>query len=234
MLNYLIRQNKKAASLALFLLYSLFTAVPAWSTTSTNKAWTPLTLNGNYGEFLYFVEPQLRWIERNNNVFDQFIGSVAGGYEAFPGLQFWFGQTISTVAQDAVPGSLEEYRSFEQIMWNYQSKHDIKINSRSRFEQRRSLDFPEWAFRVRERLTFNFPLTHNMSFELSDEIMYSLNRVQWITTHGWDQNRAYIALVQTFSKNYAFAVGYMNQLIFTTQTQADNVLLMNFRFNLPE
>ena len=225
----------------LFLLLCLSTT-PAWSVVTTNKFWLPITLNGNYGNFLYFVEPQPRVVEpetpffiRKNNVFNQFLGNIAGGFEIYPEWQLWFGQAISTIAQDAVALSREEYRAWEQIIWHHETLKNIKINSRFRAEQRKSLDFPEWAFRLRERLILNFPLTQNMSYELSDEILYNLNAVPWIDTTALDQNRAYLAIVQTFSAHYSFAVGYMSQYLFRKAplAQANNVLYLNFRYNLP-
>lgn len=215
---------------------------PAWSLISTNKFWMPMTLNGNYGDFLYFVEPQFRFVEpktpnfnRQNSIFNQFLGNFAGGFEVYPEWQLWFGQTISTIAQDAIVLSREEYRAWEQIIWHHHTLKNITINSRFRAEQRKSLDFPEWAFRVRERLIINFPLTQNMSYEISDEILYNLNSVPWVDTTAWDQNRAYIAVVQRFSIKYAFAIGYMNQYLFRDKplSQANNVLFLNFRYNLP-
>ncbi|MCH9756310.1 MAG: DUF2490 domain-containing protein [Gammaproteobacteria bacterium] len=226
----------------ILILVLLTQTSPAWSLVSTNKFWVPLTLNGNYGKFLYFVEPQPRLVEpetstfnKKNSIFNQFLGNIAGGFEVYPEWQLWFGQSISTIAQDAVSLSREEYRAWEQVIWDHKTFKKININSRFRAEQRKSLDFPQWAFRLRERVIFNFPLTQNMSYELSDEILYNLNSVPWIDTTAWDQNRAYIALVQTFSKHYAFAVGYMNQYLFRDAplAQANNVLYLNFRYNLP-
>lgn len=229
----------------LFILLFCWGTTPAWSLVHNNKLWIPVSLNGNYGTFLYFVEPQLRLIEPKisqasestptSNIFNQFLGNIAGGYEIFPEWQIWFGQTITTTAQDARRLSREEYRSWEQIMWNHHTTNNIHINSRFRAEQRKSLDFPEWAFRIRERLIFNIPLTHNLSYELSDEILYNLNSVPWVDTTAWDQNRFYIALVQRFSIRYAFAIGYMNQYLFRDPplAQANNVLYCNIRYNLP-
>ncbi len=227
---------------SLILLLFCFVTTPAWSLISDNKFWIPVTLNGNYGAFLYFLEPQIRFIEPQtsgsdptSNIFNQFLGNIAGGYEIYPEWQLWLGQTISTTAQDAISSSREEYRAWEQIMWNHKTTNNIRINSRFRAEQRKSLDFPEWAFRLRERLIFNFPLKNNLSYELSDEILYNLNTVPWIDATAWDQNRFYIALVQRFSKHYAFALGYMNQYLFRDAplAQANNVLYLNIRYNLP-
>jgi hypothetical protein len=232
--------QKKIRFLTALLFFLAIT--PAWSIVSTNKFWMPVTLNGNYGKFLYYIEPQLRLLEpetpgfnKKNSVFNQFLSNFAGGFKMYPEWQFWFGQAISTIAQDAITLSREEYRSWEQIIWDHNTLKNININSRFRAEQRKSLDFPEWAFRLRERLIINVPLTKNMSYEISDELLYNLNFVPWIDTTAFDQNRAYIAIVQTFSENYAFAIGYMNQYLFRDAplSQANNVLYLNFRYNLP-
>lgn len=234
--------NSHKKNIFLIVLLLCWSTTPAWSLVHNNKFWIPVSLNGNYGTFLYFVEPQLRLIEpqssgytQANNIFNQFLGNFAGGYAIVPEWQIWFGQTITTTAQDARRLSREEYRSWEQIMWNHSTRSNIHINSRFRAEQRKSLDFPEWAFRLRERLIFNIPLTHNLSYELSDEVLYNLNSVSWVDTTAWDQNRFYIALVQRFSIRYAFAIGYMNQYLFrdAPRAQANNVLLLNIRYNLP-
>lgn len=229
---------KKNFYLLLFLFF--LSTAPAWALIIKNKFWMPVTLNGNYGSFLYFVEPQLRLIEpdqvgsnRNKNLFNQFLGNVAGGREIYPEWQLWFGQTISTIAQDAVALSREEYRAWEQIIWNHKILKNININSRFRAEQRKSLDFPMWAFRLRERFIINMPIKGNIAYEISDEILYNLNSVPWIATTAWDQNRFYLAIVQTFSEKYAFALGYMNQYLFRDIPQASNILYLNFRYNLP-
>lgn len=226
----------------LLLLLWCFVTTPAWSVISDNKFWMPVTLNGNYGAFLYLVEPQLRLIEpktsgsnQTRNFFNQFLNNIAGGREIYPEWQLWFGQAIGTTAQDAIKLSQDEYRAWEQLIWNHTLAQNISINSRFRAEQRRSFNFPEWAFRLRERLIFSFPLKNNLSYELSDEIFYNLNSVPWIDTTAWDQNRFYIALVQTFSKHHAVALGYMSEYLFrdATPAQANNVLYLNIRYNLP-
>lgn len=214
---------------------------PAWSIVSANKLWIPFTLSGNYQDFLYFVELEARFVEPNtgsyqgkNTEFDQFVSNFAGGWHTAPTWQFWLGQTVTTVAQDVISLSRTEYRLWEQIIWHGQTKK-TRINSRFRAEQRKSLDFPEWAFRLRERLIFRFPLTQNMAYELSTELFYNLNRVPWIETTAWDQNRAYVAIVQTFSKNRAFAAGYMNQYLFREKplSQSNHIFYLNFRYFLP-
>ena len=178
---------KKTLHLAWMLFF--LSAAPAWSLIMQNKFWMPVTLNGNYGTFLYFVAPQIRLnapekfgTNQNHHVFNQFLGNVAGGREVYPEWQLWFGQTISTIAQDAIAESREEYRAWEQIIWNPKVLQNINLNFRFRAEQRKSFNFPTWAFRLRQRFIINIPITKNIAYELSDEILYNLNSVPWIAT----------------------------------------------------
>ncbi len=197
---------------------------------TTNKFWSLMTLTGNYSTFLYYLEPQLRLIE-TKGVFNQFLNNVGGGYQVAPDWQLWLGQTIGTTSQDAGPGSFEEYRIWQQIVWQH-SINSVRLTSRTRLEQRKSLDYSQWANRIRERMLVNIPLTSDYSLVMSDEILVNLNRVQWITTKTWDQNRAYVGLVRSLSKTTFLSAGYMHQWIFTVPKQSDNVLVINLQINL--
>ena len=217
---------------ALLLFIALFYApISTWAIQSTNKFWSLITLTGNYGSFLYNVEPQLRLIEQNNT-FNQFLTNAGGGYQVAPSWQCWLGQTISTLSQDAGPGDLEEYRIWEQIIWQHAINSSL-LSSRTRLEQRKSLYYATWANRLRERMLINISLSDHLSLALNDEILVNLNQVEWITTKTLDQNRAFIGLVQQLSPSTFISMGYMNQLIFTTTRQSDNVLVLNLQINLP-
>lgn len=215
------------------LLFVAFLSVtsPIMAVQSTDKLWSLITLSGNYGSFLYNIEPQLRLIDQNNT-FNQFLTNAGGGYQVAPAWQLWLGQTIGTLSQDAGPGDYEEYRMWEQIVWQH-SFDSAKLTSRTRLEQRKSFYFSEWANRFRERMLINIPLTTKISLALSNEILVNLNQVEWITTKTLDQNRAYVGLVQKLSPSTSFGIGYMNQLIFTSIRQSDNVLVLNLQINLP-
>lgn len=205
----------------------------AWAARFGNKFWTPLTLEGNYGSLLYFVEPQLRLIERTN-LFNQFLNNAAIGHEILPGWQAWFGQTITTISQDALSSSKEEYRSWEQLVWKG-TFHGINILSRTRLEERKSLTFPQWAFRIRELVRLQRPVASNFNIELINELFYNLNQVPWIETKTWDQDRAMIGVSQVFSKSRTLLVGYMRQIVFLEKhPRVDTVLVLNFRFYLDD
>jgi hypothetical protein len=216
--------------LALLLLCS-FTPT-TWAVRSINKLWSLVTLTGNYGSFLYNIEPQIRIFEQPNP-FQQFLTNASGGYNVTPDWQLWFGQAITTVSQDAIPGSVDEVRTWQQAVWNKQLLH-MRFSSRTRVEERRSFGFSDWAFRFRERVLLSIPLTEKIALEAANEILINLKHVQWLTTGTWDQNRASVAIVQQLSESCSISVGYMSQYLFIINNpQADNVLLMNLRFNLP-
>lgn len=197
---------------------------------SSNKLWSSFTLTGNYGKFLYNIEPQLRLIEARNE-FNQFLTNAGGGVAVSPVWQLWLGQTISTTSQDADPGDFEEYRIWEQIIWQYQIK-STRLNSRARLEQRKSFDFSTWANRFRERMTINIPLKTKLDLVIADEVFVNLNQVQWINTKVWDQNRAYLGFTRQLSKSTFISIGGMNQWLFTPINQSDWVLVINLNINL--
>ena len=215
----------------IFLLYSF--TLTTWAVGSINKSWSLVTLTGNYGSFLYNIEPQMRIFEQPNP-FQQFLTNASGGYNVTPHWQLWLGQAVTTVSQDAIPGSVDEVRIWQQAVWNKELPH-IRFSSRTRVEERRSFGFSDWAFRFRERALLSIPLTEKIALEAADEVLLNLKHVQWLTTRTWDQNRASLAIVQQLSESCFISVGYMNQYLFIINNpQSDNVLLMNLRFNLPE
>lgn len=226
--------NKRQIYLALhFLIYFLSCCLisQAWSTQSYNKQWSSLTLMGNYGSVLYNIEPQFRLIDNQNDPFQQFLANAGIGYRTASDWSFWLGQTWGTVAQDAAAASLEEYRIWEQALWNH-SFSFATINSRTRLEERKSVAFSDWAHRIRERVLVTTPLTNNISLVVSNEIFFSLNKAQWIATETFDQNRAYIGVEQKLSKIMYLSAGYMNQYLSTQNRQVDNVLMVNLRVDL--
>ena len=168
------------------------------------------------------------------NPFQQFLTNASGGYNVTPDWQLWLGQAVTTVSQDAIAGTVDEVRVWQQAVWNKQLLR-MQFSSRTRIEERRSFGFSDWAFRFRERALLSIPLTEKIVLEAADEVLLNLKHVQWLTTGTWDQNRASLAIVQQLSESCFISVGYMNQYLFIIKTpQSDNVLLMNLRFNLPE
>ena len=210
-------------------------ALPAIAAEQEKKMWSLVTLSGNYGNVVYYVEPQMRlvYLDNRDNRFQQFLTNAGMGYKVAANLQLWFGQTISAASQDAVAGSTDEYRLWQQVLW-LQRHPLLSVISRTRFEERKSLDFSDWAYRLRQRVLFNKPLTSKFSIVISDEIFFNMNKVSWILTDRLDQNRAYLGVEQRLSEHTYLGIGYMNQYLSTPITQYNHVLWLNWRIDLEQ
>jgi len=207
-------------------------ALSAIAAEQEKKMWSLVTLSGNYGKVLYYVEPQMRLVYRDP-MFQQFLTNAGMGYKVASNWQLWFGQTISADSQDAVAGSFDEYRLWQQVVW-LQRHPLLSVVSRTRFEERKSLEFSDWAYRLRQRVLFNKPLTSMFSIVISDEIFFNMNQVRWILTDRLDQNRAYVGVEQRLSEHTYLGIGYMNQYLSTPITQSNHVLWLNWRIDLEE
>lgn len=215
------------------IIVSLFFAnipLPVVAAQQAEKMWSSLTLSGDYGKIVYYIEPQLRLIYRDNQ-FQQFLTNSGMGYKVVPNWQIWFGQTFSADSQDAVAGSLDEYRLWQQIIWKHRLA-SVSLISRTRFEERKSLFFSDWAYRLRQRVLLNKPLTNNLSLVINDEIFFNINKASWIITNRLDQNRAYLGVEQHMTENTYLGVGYMNQYLSTPISQSNHVLWINWRIDL--
>jgi hypothetical protein len=215
------------------IIVSLFLAnipLPIVVAQQAEKMWSLLTLSGDYGRIVYYIEPQLRLIYRDNQ-FQQFLTNAGMGYKVVPNWQIWFGQTFSADSQDAVAGSFDEYRLWQQIIWKCRLP-SVSLISRTRFEERKSLFFSDWAYRLRQRALLNKPLINNLSIVISNEIFLNINKASWIITNRLDQNRAYLGIEQHLSENTYLGVGYMNQYLSTPIPQLNHVLWVNWRIDL--
>lgn len=200
------------------------------ATQQSDKWWTLLTLNARHDRWNYYVEPQLRLIYQNGP-FQQFLNNVGAGYEFMPEWQFWLGETTSADSQDAVAKDQAEIRLWEQLLWTHRF-NKLSLTSRSRLENRYSLNFPEWAFRFRERLMLSHPIKGPLSWLVYDELFYNLNTVPWIVTAPFDQNRAFIGVAQQLTSILLFSTGYLNQYISTQNRQFNHVFVLWFTVNL--
>ncbi len=204
--------------------------LPVVAAQQAEKMWSLLTLSGDYGKIVYYIEPQLRLIYRDNP-FQQFLANAGMGYKVIPNWQIWFGQTFSADSQDAVAGSFDEYRLWQQIVWKRRFP-SVSLISRTRFEERKSLFFSDWAYRLRQRLLLNKPLTNHLSLVISNEIFFNMNGASWIITDRLDQNRAYLGVEQQISEITYLGLGYMNQYLSTPIPQSNHVLWINWRIDL--
>lgn len=218
-------------------LIGLSWQINGFATQNFTKEWTLFTFNGHYDDFLFYVEPQLRLVNRTG-VFEQFLFNIGGGKEVLPHIQFWLGNTATNyglnneLVTDVTRGVDSEYRPWQQIILTDQNKFGSFL-FRNRLEERHANDKGQWSARFRERTYWTIPLTHYQDIVISDEFFFNVKKAHWITTKTFDQNRVYFGIQQHVTKNFNFSVCYMNQYINKRIIPEDNnVFVLNFFYNM--
>ena len=207
-------------------------------TNTFTKEWTLFTFNGHYDSFLFYLEPQLRLVNRTG-AFEQFLFNMGGGKEIFPNVQVWLGQTVTNyglnnqLVTDVIRGVDSEYRSWQQIIFT--NKNPLgNFLFRNRLEERHANDKGQWSIRFRERTYWTIPITQNQDIVISDEFFFNAKKAAWINTKTFDQNRIFFGIQQHLTKNFSFSVSYMNQYINRSFLPEDNnALVINLFYNMP-
>lgn len=177
--------------------------------------------------FKYYLEPQLRLID-NQYKFEEALMLAGLGYQPRPNLILFLGN--AWVASKRANGNFEqENRLWQQVNWNAVKKSSFNLISRTRLEERKNIEEPQWLIRFRERLMLRIPLKNQerYSFVLFDEVFFNLNYPQWLSNnHFFTQNRGFLGIGTKVSEQTSFDIGYMNQYQFTTPNQMGHVLLL--------
>ncbi len=224
---------KKHCKLVLFFLGGIFMSLPQMTfaeVLKSNEAWAVLTLMGKKDNWLSMIEPQYRVMSGDTSVNNQTLFNAGGGYQVSSQWQLWLGGTWSTTAQDTLNASHYEARTWQQTVWTDKFSANTLI-MRTRLEERKSMDYEDWSYRLRERAQFNVPITAPYYLVFMDEFFINLNSVEWVTTGTIDQNRAYAGIARQFTPSILAGIGYLNQYIYTSPAQLDNVLLLNMQIN---
>lgn len=216
--------------LRLGVIFCLFlTATQAMETHT--KFWSAASITGSFNDqsqWRYYLEPQIRFIDNRykfNNIF--LLGGL--GYQITPNVLVLAGP--GWVLTKNLQGKIiHEDRIWEQLSWSILKN----LSSRTRLEERRDLEAPGLAIRLRERLWLRIPFEkwqgHNLS--LFDEALFNLNHPSWVSSSFFEQNRAFIGIGTQISKSTMMDIGYLNQRIFAATNQNNHVLLLSFTLNL--
>ncbi len=139
------------------------------------------------------------------------------GYRFTPLVSAWGGFTWISPND----GSPQTYRPWEQLIWELFDKNPVMLfQTRTRLEQLKRDDQPEWLWRVRERWRVAFPerFPQQLTPVIYDEVFFNINQPSWVTTRIIDQNRAFVGIDTKRWKNTFVEVGYINQYIFSEPT----------------
>lgn len=192
-----------------------------------DKLWLALNLDGPLAKdsrFKFYFNPELRLVDAGNH-FEVAQTQAGLGYQFVPNATFWAGYQV--FSHNNLSGSARENRIWQQITWNILTTSKVKILSRSRFEERHRVTEPQWSDRFRERLTLRLPsaIAPKITPAIWDELFFNVNRAPWTVQRTFEQNRAFIGLDFTTSKESFLEVGYLNQYIFSNRVNEDNHIL---------
>lgn len=191
-----------------------------------DKSWSNFDITGhlfNSKKFVFDLSPQARY-NFTHHVYDETRFEGALGYNISKTVVIWLGERYILPHAD---DSTRESDIFEQITWNAITKKTITLSSRTRLEDRKATQFPQVAYRLREKLTLAFPKAFSSSAGpvFSDEIFLNLNRPEWINQNVFNQNRAFAGIRFSLNKEVTFDTGYLNQYQLSNSGSLDNNIL---------
>ncbi|MBS0351749.1 MAG: DUF2490 domain-containing protein, partial [Proteobacteria bacterium] len=207
----MLNKSRFSTKWSLLLIY-FFWITGAWAANSTHfvREWSKIEVTGPI--FLDF--PDFRYesyIESRNQ---ELRIDAAGGYKLTPLISLWSGFTWI----NPNTGGPQTYRNWQHAVWELLEKNKvISIQLRSRIEEHKEQDQPEWLYRWRERLRLAFPESlGKLTPVLYDEGFMNLNRPAWVSPGFLDANRAFIGIDTPPWNNTVLEIGYINQIRFTT------------------
>lgn len=198
------------------------------------KQWTVATMIGSFPQnekCKYYIEPQLRLID-NRYVFNQAFLLTALGYQFTPNIILFIGPGVIATKNNE-GDTFREYRLFEQLNWQLVDNSCFKLNSRTRFEQKKRSDQPQAALQLRQRLWLRIPIRNTNKYYISlyDEVFFNLNNPRWVSPRFFEQNRAFLGIAKQITKETMVDFGYLNQKQFGPPSQTSHVILLSFNMN---
>ena len=209
------------------------------------RLWSPVYLTVPLStSFLGFAEVNPRFGDDVSNL-NQLILRTALGYKLNDRWSVLQGYAWNTVYHDASdqPIFIVEHRVYQQLSYKdtfpfLDAFPSIKINSRSRLEERWIEHTDGTSLRARTMLRVDIPLPkiQDTAFVTYDEIFFNLNGISGGPEAGFDQNRFFIGFNHQFLKQFSVDLGYQMQIINSRKeelvNQMNNMILVQFWINL--
>lgn len=194
------------------------------------REWSKIDVSGPIGPELSDVRYEAFFESRN----EETRVDGAAGFRVTPLISFWGGFTWISPNQDNSPGT---YRPWQQVIWELESKNPVMVfQNRTRLEELKQTDQPEWLWRVRERWRLAFPGLLGKKFTpvIYDEVFFNINEPAWINAGVLDQNRAFIGIDTPPWKNTFVEFGYINQYRYITPVNhMAHIALVTFMISFP-
>ena len=195
------------------------------------QLWINATAFGSIGSFAVFAEVQPRFGEGISRL-DQLILRPAVGWKINDAVTVYQGYArveTTPLGQRA----FSEDRSFQQIGWEIGMVDQVKLSSRTRFEQRFQTNGRETGFRLRQMLRAAVPLTdetRGVAAVAWTEAFLALNDTDWGAKAGFDRLRTFVGLELPLAGKSTLEVGYTNQTVNAPASRVtmDHIVSVNF------
>lgn len=187
------------------------------------KTWLGIDLSGGLYDsqnWEYDLNSQARY-DFTNTEYQLTRNEIGLGYQIYPTVSAWAGYTWEVRNANL----FQENRPWEQIIWDIAQQDNLHFSSRTRFEERKRTDDPEWTERLRQRFTLSFPkaIAHTITPVLYDEIFFYVHNAPWTESEWFNQNRLFVGIEFPLLIHTSLQVGYINQFLWRTQTQRDEL-----------
>ena len=173
----------------------------------------------------WYAELQPRW-RNEGDEFEQVLVRPALYYALTPQSSIWLGYAFVDT-DPAGRDSFGEHRVWQQFLHNFDAIGGLKIQSRTRLEQRFLENSEDTGHKLRQlvRLTYPSPISERLLMVTYNEYFINLNDTDYGARRGFDQNRAFVGVNWTFDARHRLEVGYLNQYVNGTKTDAENHVL---------
>ncbi len=195
--------------------------------------WTDAGIKGNVNpnkKLLYDLNFRGKFdAQKNKYAQSRFIGGV--GYQYFPSLSLWIGYQWDS--NHRIMGTKQQYRIWQQFLWQSINNKVIDLSWRTRFEQIKRTAQSQWSAKLRERgeLKFLKIAGNHLIPVIYDEIFVNSNHPSWVNNQLVDQNRVFAGFDIPASKNSHLQIGYLNQYRWAApENILTHILLISFYF----
>lgn len=174
----------------------------------------------------WYAEFQPRWRQEGEHL-EASILRPAIYYKLNEKSSVWFGYA-NVRAHPNSASAVEENRLWQQYLYNFDSIAGVKLQARTRLEERRMEGGHETGYRLRQSVRALKPLASKEKIGLLiwDEFFVHLNDTDWGAQRGTDQNRLFLGVELKVHPKLKIETGYINQYV-----QRNSIDKMNHIFS---
>lgn len=195
----------------------------------SEKLWLSIKTRDQFAksQLNYMLYVQTRF-DSSSPYFQENIFRGGLGLKKSNKFSLWLGYEIDPKQNLRTRDMSVEQRIWQQTAWETAIAEGIDLKYRSRLEARFESSSNYTAYRLRQRLSFDFKNNYNKFYPyMYEELFFNLNHPAWVSDRVLSQNRLLLGIKIPRQKQYVIEIGYLNKI------QLDrNINRMNHILNL--